>query len=170
MSVSAAEQREGDATKKWSMSLNRLDPPPRQSRYIASENQTQTMLDSYLLYSPPWRTKVRYWNRLINLGHKEEAKNLINTPRLDSSITRRYAEIETRTEREEGFVERPHQMENRLPKVAGVNQAYSLHQMENRLPKVAGVNQAYSLLSTIHGHITDCNLDSVVYAGICVEI
>ncbi len=27
------------------------------------------------------------------------------------------------------------------------------------------VNQAYSRLSTTHGHITDCKLDSVVYAG-----
>ena len=27
-----------------------------------------------------------------------------------------------------------------------------------------GVNQAYSQLSTTHGHITDCKLDSVVYA------
>ncbi len=30
------------------------------------------------------------------------------------------------------------------------------------------VNQAYSRLSTTHGHITDCKLDSVVYAGGCV--
>ncbi len=30
------------------------------------------------------------------------------------------------------------------------------------------VNQAYSRLSTTHGHITDCKLDSVVYAGACV--
>ncbi len=30
-----------------------------------------------------------------------------------------------------------------------------------------GMNQAYSRLSTTHGHITDCKLDSVVYAGIC---
>ncbi len=29
-------------------------------------------------------------------------------------------------------------------------------------------NQAYSRLSTTHGHITDCKLDSVVYAGVCV--
>ena len=28
------------------------------------------------------------------------------------------------------------------------------------------VNQAYSRLSTTHGHITDCKLDSVVYAGV----
>ncbi len=28
------------------------------------------------------------------------------------------------------------------------------------------VNQAYSPLSTTHGHITDCKLDSVVYAGV----
>ncbi len=31
-----------------------------------------------------------------------------------------------------------------------------------------GGNQAYSRLSTTHGHITDCKLDSVVYAGVCV--
>ncbi len=33
-----------------------------------------------------------------------------------------------------------------------------------------GVNQAYSRLSTTHGHITDCKLDSGVYAGVCVVI
>ncbi len=33
-----------------------------------------------------------------------------------------------------------------------------------------GVNQAYSRLSTIHGHITNCKLDSVVYAGVGVMI
>ncbi len=33
-----------------------------------------------------------------------------------------------------------------------------------------GVNRAYSPLSTTHGHITDCRLDSVVYAGVCVVI
>ncbi len=32
------------------------------------------------------------------------------------------------------------------------------------------VNQAYSRLSTTHGHITDCKLDSVVYVGVCVVI
>ncbi len=31
-----------------------------------------------------------------------------------------------------------------------------------------GVNQAYSRLSTTHGHIIDCKLYSVVYAGVCV--
>ncbi len=31
-----------------------------------------------------------------------------------------------------------------------------------------GVNKAYNRLSTTHGHITDCKLDSVVYAGVCV--
>ncbi len=31
-----------------------------------------------------------------------------------------------------------------------------------------GVNQAYSRLSTTHGYITDCKLDSVVYVGVCV--
>ncbi len=30
------------------------------------------------------------------------------------------------------------------------------------------VNQAYSRFSTTHGHITDSNLESVVYAGVCV--
>ncbi len=30
------------------------------------------------------------------------------------------------------------------------------------------MNQAYSRPSTTHGHITDCKLDSVVYAGVCV--
>ncbi len=29
---------------------------------------------------------------------------------------------------------------------------------------------AYSRLSTTHGHIIDCKLDSVVYAGVCVVI
>ena len=33
-----------------------------------------------------------------------------------------------------------------------------------------GMNQAYSRFSTTHGHITDCKLDSVVYAGVCVVI
>ena len=33
-----------------------------------------------------------------------------------------------------------------------------------------GGNQAYSRLSTTHGHITDCKLDSVVYAGVRVVI
>ncbi len=32
------------------------------------------------------------------------------------------------------------------------------------------MNQDYSRLSTTHGHITDCKLDSVVYAGVCVVI
>ncbi len=32
------------------------------------------------------------------------------------------------------------------------------------------VNQACSGVSTTHGHITDCKLDSVVYAGVCVVI
>ncbi len=31
------------------------------------------------------------------------------------------------------------------------------------------VNQAYSRLSTTHGYITDCKLDSVVCAGVCVR-
>ncbi len=33
---------------------------------------------------------------------------------------------------------------------------------------VGCVNQAYSRLSIPHGHITDCKMDSVVYAGVCV--
>ncbi len=32
------------------------------------------------------------------------------------------------------------------------------------------VNQAYSRLSTTHGHITDCKLDSVVYASILINV
>ncbi len=32
------------------------------------------------------------------------------------------------------------------------------------------VNQAYSRLSTTNGHIADCMLDSVVYAGVCMVI
>ncbi len=32
------------------------------------------------------------------------------------------------------------------------------------------MNQAYSRISTTHGHITDCKLDSVVYAGVGVVI
>ncbi len=36
--------------------------------------------------------------------------------------------------------------------------------------KGVGVNQAYSRLSTTRGHITDCKLDSVGYAGVCVVI
>ncbi len=31
-------------------------------------------------------------------------------------------------------------------------------------------DQASSRLSTTHGHITDCKLDSVVCAGVCVVI
>ncbi len=32
------------------------------------------------------------------------------------------------------------------------------------------VNQAYSRLSTTRGYITDCKLDSAVYAGVCVSV
>ncbi len=32
------------------------------------------------------------------------------------------------------------------------------------------MNQAYSRLSITHGHVTDCKLDSVVYAGVCVLV
>ncbi len=35
---------------------------------------------------------------------------------------------------------------------------------------MVGVNQAYSRLSTTHGHITDCKLDSVVYGAVCVWV
>ena len=38
------------------------------------------------------------------------------------------------------------------------------------LGRGGGVIQAYSLLSTTHGHITDCKLYSVVHAGVCVLI
>ncbi len=31
-------------------------------------------------------------------------------------------------------------------------------------------DQAYSRLSTTHGHITDCKLDSAVFAGVCVWV
>ncbi len=33
-----------------------------------------------------------------------------------------------------------------------------------------GEESGYSGLSTTHGHITDCKLDSVVYADVCVVI
>ncbi len=33
-----------------------------------------------------------------------------------------------------------------------------------------GENQAYSRLATPRGHITDCKLDSVVYAGVCMWV
>ncbi len=33
-----------------------------------------------------------------------------------------------------------------------------------------GGDQAYSRLSATHSYITDCKLDSVVYAGVCVVI
>ncbi len=36
--------------------------------------------------------------------------------------------------------------------------------------KSRGGDQADSLLSTTHGYITDCKLDSVVYTGVCVVI
>ncbi len=39
-----------------------------------------------------------------------------------------------------------------------------------RLGEGGGGNQAYSLLSTTHGHITNCKMDSVVYAGVCMVI
>ncbi len=38
----------------------------------------------------------------------------------------------------------------------------------NHVNMKVGVNQAYSRVSTTHGDITDCKLDSVVYAGVCV--
>ncbi len=43
----------------------------------------------------------------------------------------------------------------------------SISEGNSREPVVeVEVNQAYSRLSTTHGHITDCKLDSVVYAGV----
>ena len=34
-----------------------------------------------------------------------------------------------------------------------------------------GGNQAYSRISTTHGHISDCKLDSVVHAGVgCMRV
>ncbi len=39
-----------------------------------------------------------------------------------------------------------------------------------RLIVGGGGNQAYSRFSTTHGHVTDCKLDSVVYASLCVVI
>ncbi len=38
----------------------------------------------------------------------------------------------------------------------------------SRYAVYGGVNQVYSRLLTTHGHITDCKLDSVVYAGVAV--
>ncbi len=43
-------------------------------------------------------------------------------------------------------------------------------QISVRCTLQGGGNQAYSRLSTLHGHITDCKLDSVVYAGVGVVI
>ncbi len=37
-----------------------------------------------------------------------------------------------------------------------------------RIQWVGWMNQAYSRLSTTHGHITDCKLYSVAYAGVYV--
>ena len=39
---------------------------------------------------------------------------------------------------------------------------------EDTQTRLMGVDQAYSRLSTTHGYITDCKLDLVVYAGVCV--
>ncbi len=52
------------------------------------------------------------------------------------------------------------------------NNKASTHKHHTKiLLKLGGwVNEAYSRLSTTHGHITDCKLDSVVYAGVCVVI
>ncbi len=43
-----------------------------------------------------------------------------------------------------------------------------IKQLDTEVLVGGGVNQAYSRLSTTHSHITDCKLDSVVYAGVCV--
>ncbi len=45
-----------------------------------------------------------------------------------------------------------------------------LYNQLHAVVEVGWVNQAYSRLSTTHGHITDCKLDSVVYVGVCVVI
>ncbi len=45
---------------------------------------------------------------------------------------------------------------------------YCVFLLNGTVRKGGWVNQAYSRLSTTHGHITDCKLDSVVYAGVCV--
>ncbi len=49
---------------------------------------------------------------------------------------------------------------------------YVLNAAQQEMDPTGGgwVNQAYSRLSTTHGHITDCKLDSVVYVGVCVVI
>ncbi len=41
-----------------------------------------------------------------------------------------------------------------------------LLRLTTRMRMGGGLNHAYSRLSTTHGHITDCKLDSVVYAGV----
>ncbi len=38
------------------------------------------------------------------------------------------------------------------------------------IPLLTGMKQVYSRLSTTHGHITNCKLDSVVYAGASVGV
>ena len=47
--------------------------------------------------------------------------------------------------------------------------AYLLRKAHHDRVVVVG-NQAYSRLSTTHGHISNCKLDSVVYAGVGVVI
>ncbi len=55
--------------------------------------------------------------------------------------------------------------------VSSIKQPYFIHSPTcTRHHVMVVVNQAYSQLSTTHGHITDCKLDSVVYAGVCVVI
>ncbi len=44
------------------------------------------------------------------------------------------------------------------------------HNISSDVGLEGGGDQAYSRLSTTHGHITDCKLDSVVYAGVGVVI
>ncbi len=45
--------------------------------------------------------------------------------------------------------------------------------LSNRLEQIivgGEVNQAYSRLSTTHGPMTDCRLDSVMHVDVCVVI
>ncbi len=48
------------------------------------------------------------------------------------------------------------------------HKVFSFGMDSTKVPQGMGANQVYSRLSTTHGHITDCKLDSVVYAGVCV--
>ncbi len=50
---------------------------------------------------------------------------------------------------------------------AGISQGKDSLRYDHAMTRIVDrwVNQAYSRLSTTHGHITDCKLDSVGYAG-----